>query len=149
MDKEKQKIWEKHKEYIQLLSKVNNSYVFVAEYKLSYLFLSDNFENLGYNPKIIHSSNINPDYLETRIHLDDLVILKSTQSKLLKYIQTLPVDQRKDYKHIYECRVKNADGNYIRLIFQQQILELYEDGTPWLILGILDVSPDTSSLEQI
>jgi DNA-binding CsgD family transcriptional regulator len=149
MNEKKQKIWEKHKEFIEILSKVNNSCVFVAEYQVSYWFLSDNFQIFGYDPEIIRSSEIDPGYLETRIHPDDLIILGATQSKLLEFIQTLPIEQRKDYKHIYECRAKNAEGNYIRYIFQQQILELDEEGNPWLLFGVLDVSPDTSPLEHI
>ncbi len=149
MNKEDQKVWEKHREFIELLSKVNNSCVFVAELCVSYWFLSDNFRILGYDPQIIHSSEIVSGYLETRIHPDDLTVLGTTQNKLLEFIQSLPVDQRKDYKHIYECRVKNAEGDYIRFIFQQQILELDKEGNPWLLFGVLDISPDTSPLEHI
>lgn len=149
MNKENLQVWEKYREFIELLSKVNNSCVFVAEYCVSYWFLSDNFQLFGYDPEVIHSSEIAPGYLETRIHPDDLIVLGTTQRKLFEFIQTLPVDRRKDYKHIYECRAKNAEGDYIRFIFQQQILELDEDGKPWLLFGVLDISPDTSPLEQI
>lgn len=149
MNIEKLKVWGKHREYVELLSKVNNSYVFVAELCKSYWFLSDNFRILGYDPQVIHLSEIDSGYIEKRIHPDDLIVMGKTQSKLWEFIQTLPIDQRKDYKHIYECRVRNTEGNYIRFIFQQQILELDKDGNPWLVFGILDVSPDTSPLEYI
>jgi hypothetical protein len=149
MKEENRKVWEKHREFIELLSKVNNSCVFVAELCVSYWFLSDNFQILGYDPQIIHSPEIASGYLETRIHPDDLIVLEATQSKLLDFIQSLPIDQRKDYKHIYECRVRNVEGNYVRFIFQQQILELDKEGNPWLLFGLLDISPDTSSMEHI
>lgn len=149
MNKKNLKVWERHREFIELLSNVNNSYVFVAELCVSYWFLSNNFQILGYNPQIICSSEIPSGYLETRIHPDDLIVLRATQSKLFEYIQTLPINQRMDYKHIYECRLKNADGNYIRFIFQQQILELDENGNPWLLFGVFDISPDTSPLEYV
>lgn len=149
MNRENLKIWEKHREFIELLSKVNNSCVFVAEYCVSYWFLSDNCEIMGYDPQVIHSAEIAPGYMENRIHPDDLVVLGAAQSKLLAFIQTLPTEQRKDYKHIYECRIKNAQGNYVRFIIQQQILELDQDGNPWLLFGVLDISPDTSPLEHI
>jgi DNA-binding CsgD family transcriptional regulator len=149
MNEENLKVWEKHREYIELLSKVNNSCVFVAELCVSYWFLSDNFQILGYDPIVIHSSEIASGYVETRVHPDDLVVLGATQNRLLEFIQNLPISQRKDYKHIYECRVKNADGDYMRFIFQQQILELDKDGNPWLLFGVLDISPDTSPFEHI
>jgi len=148
MNKENQKIWDKHQEYIELLSKVNNSCVFVAELCVSYWFLSDNFQIFGYDPQIIRSPDITSGYLETRIHPDDLIVLGKTQRKLMEYIKTVTIDKRKDYKHIYECRAKNAEGNYIRFIVQQQILELDENGNPWLLFGVFDISPNTSPLEH-
>lgn len=149
MNKENQKIWEKHREGIELLSKVNNSCVFVAELCVSYWFLSDNFQIFGYDPLIIRSSDIASGYLETRIHPDDLIVLGKTQSKLMEFIKTITIDKRKDYKHIYECRAKNVEGNYIRFIVQQQILELDANGNPWLLFGVFDISPDTSPIEQV
>ena len=148
MNKENQKIWDKHQEYIELLSKVNNSCVFVAELCVSYWFLSDNFQIFGYDPKIIRSPDITSGYLETRIHPDDLIVLGKTQRKLMEYIKTITIDKRKDYKHIFECRAKNAEGHYIRFIVQQQILELDENGNPWLLFGVFDISPNTSPLEH-
>ncbi|MDR2057091.1 MAG: helix-turn-helix transcriptional regulator [Dysgonamonadaceae bacterium] len=149
MNEEYRKVRGKHREFIELLSKVNNSCVFVAELCVSYWFLSDNFQILGYDPQIIHSPEIASGYLETRIHPDDLIVLETMQSKLLDFIQSLPIDERKDYKHIYECRVRNVESNYVRFIFQQQILELDKEGNPWLLFGLLDISPDTSSMEHI
>jgi len=149
MDKDKQEIWKKHKGYIELLSGVNNSSVFVAEYKANYIFLSDNFQLFGYDPQIISSQDIDPEYFESGVHPDDWVILEKTQNRLMDFLLSLPAARRKDYKHIYEFRVKTADGNYSRFILQQQILELDEDGNPWFLLGIMDVSPDTSPFEHV
>lgn len=149
MNKNKQDIWEKHKGYIDLLSKVNNSSVFVAEYKANYLFLSDNFQLFGYDSQIISSPETDPDYFESKIHPDDRIVLGKTQNRLMDFLLSLPDDQRKNYKHIYEFRIKSAEGNYVRFILQQQVLELDEDGIPWLLLGIIDVSPDTSPFEHI
>jgi len=44
---EKEKIWEKHRPYVEMLAEVNNSSVYVAEYRLGYWFLSDNFRIFG------------------------------------------------------------------------------------------------------
>lgn len=149
MTEEKQKIWDKHHEGIELLSKVNNSCVFVAELCVSYWFLSDNFQIFGYNPQIINSSNIASGFLENRIHPDDLIVLSKTQGKLIELLKTIDIDKRKDYKHIYECRIKHIDGQYIRVIVQQQILELDANGNPWLLFGVLDISPDTSPIAYV
>ena len=144
MNRRKKEIFEKHKEFIKQLSKVNNSSVFIAEYKANYLYLSDNFHLFGYDPQVLKLPEIDPVYFEDRIHPDDAIILRLTQDKLMDFLDHLPVNQQKDYKHIYEFRIKTKDGSYARFIFQQQILELDEDGDPWLILGLIDPSPDTS-----
>lgn len=39
----KQKIWEAHKKHIELIAKVNNSYVFVVEQHVKYLYLSGSY----------------------------------------------------------------------------------------------------------
>lgn len=149
MNQKTQEVWEKHKGYIELLSKVNNSSIFVAEYKADYIFLSPNFHLFGYDSQVINSQEIDYEYFESRIHPDDKIILANTQDRLMDFLLSLPVGQRKDYKHIYEFRVKNAEGNYSRFIIQQQVLELDEDGDPWLLLGVVDISPDTSSQEFV
>lgn len=146
---EKLTIWEKHRPYIELLASVNNSSVYVAEYRTGYWFLSDNIRIFGYETDQLNAPDISPVFLESRVHPDDFVVMEATQSKLLDFIQSFPIEQRKDYKHIYELRARNAEGIYTRFIVQQQILELDEDGQPWLLFGIIDLSPDTSSMEQV
>lgn len=146
---ERDRIWEKHRPYLEMLAEVNNSSVYVAEYQTGYWFLSDNFRIFGYDPQTIHSTDKAPDFLETRIHPDDFIVMEATQRNLLKFLESLPLDERKNYKHIYELRARNGENVYIRFIVQQQILELDEDGHPQLLFGIIDVSPDTSPLEQV
>ncbi len=147
--KEKERIWEKHRPCIEMLAKVNNSSVFVAEYQTRYWFLSDNFSIFGYNSEVIHSQNIAPDFLETRIHPDDYIVMLATQRNLFDYLESIPLGERKNYKHIYELRARNAENVYMRFIVQQQILELNEEGRPWLLLGIIDISPDIAMLNHL
>lgn len=146
---EKDRIWEKHRPYVEMLAEVNNSSVYVAEYQVGYWFLSDNFRIFGYDSDALRSKDKAPDFLETRIHPDDFIVMEAAQSNLLDFLESLPLEERKNYKHIYELRAKNADGIYTRFIVQQQILELDEEGSPWLLFGIIDVSPDPSPLDYV
>ena len=146
---EKDKIWGRHRPYVEMLAKVNNSSLYVAEYQTSYWFLSDSFRILGYNPDNLHSQSIAPDFLETRVHPDDFIVMEATQRNLFEFLESQPLEKRKDYKHIFELRVRNADNNYIRLIVQQQVLELNEEGRPWLLFGIIDISPDASPFDHV
>ncbi len=146
---EKEKIWEKHRPYVEMLAEVNNSSVYVAEYRLGYWFLSDNFRIFGYNREELQSQNVAPDFLERRVHPDDFIVMEAAQRNLFGLLESLPLESRKDYKHIYELRARNADDVYIRVIVQQQVLELNEEGYPWLLFGTIDISPDTSELDHV
>ena len=44
-----------------------------------------------------------------------------------------------NYKAIHEMRVRNLRGEYIRIIEQEQIVELDKSGNVWLMLSVIDV----------
>lgn len=137
-------IWEKHRPYVELLAQVNNSCVFAAEKDRRYLFLSPNFNTFGYSLDELQYTEQQGDFLEKRIHPDDLLVLADLQIRVLNYIFGLPLEERTNYKHIFEFRVLNANEEYIRVISQHQILEISEVGEPLIMLGVADVSPDQS-----
>jgi len=134
-------IWEKHRPYVELLSQMNNSCIFVAEKNESYLYLSPNFGDFfGYKVEELEGSQ-DSDFLERRIHPDDLQILGSVQIRLLDYICSLPEEEQKSYKHIFEFRVLGKNNKYVRIISQHQIIDTSPKGNP-ILLGVVDVSPD-------
>lgn len=146
----KQKIWEAHKRHIELLSKVNNSYVFVVEQHVKYLYLSDSYIRFfGYNPDTLEFQNKEETYFESRIHPEDLIALSNTQERLFEYLQTTQANKILEYKLVYEFRVLNSDNKYVRIISQHQVLEIDENGNPWLVMGIADLSPNTAPLDNI
>lgn len=143
---EKQKIWESHKKHIELLTKVNNSYVLVLEYQKRYLYMSDNiqqFFEVGLDG-LLQTHLEGDNFLATRIHPEDYQALNTSQINLVEFMLNQPIEKRKDFKYISEYRVKKAEGEYVRIIYQCQILELDENGNPWLILGIADLSPNNA-----
>ncbi len=146
----KQKIWEAHKRHIELLAKVNNSYVFVVEQHVKYLYLSDSYIRFfGYNPDALEFQNNEEIYFESRIHPEDLIALSNTQERLFEYLQTTQANKILEYKLVYEFRVLNSYNKYVRIVSQHQVLELDENGNPWLIMGIADLSPNTVPLDNI
>ena len=146
----KQKIWEAHKRHIELLAKVNNSYVFVVEQHVKYLYLSDSYIRFfGYNPGALEFQNNEEIYFESRIHPEDLIALSNTQERLFEYLQTTQANKILEYKLVYEFRVLNSYNKYVRIVSQHQVLELDENGNPWLIMGIADLSPNTVPLDNI
>lgn len=143
--------WEKYKPHIELLSQVNNSCVFVAEHGVKYLYLSPNFkEFFGYNSsKLQTAEEAGGDFLETRIHPDDLLVSSNIQKRLIDFIFSLPIEERTHYKHIFEFRVLNSEQQYIRVISQHQILEISEKENPLILLGVVDYSPNQSDSEEV
>jgi DNA-binding CsgD family transcriptional regulator len=89
------------------------------------------------------------DIFAARIHPEDLQIQNSFQMKLLEFIFNQPIETRKNFKYIAEFRGKNTAEEYVRIINQIQILELDENGNPWLIMGIADLSHNTAPLDTI
>ncbi|QIU97423.1 helix-turn-helix transcriptional regulator [Bacteroides faecium] len=130
--------WEKHQPYIELLSQVNNSFVFVSLLHVKYLFISQNFKTL-LGLSVDADMNLENDLLEEYIHPDDLPILLNLQKRTLDYVFNLPHSEQANYKHVFDFRVLGISGQYIRVICQYQLLET-ED--PVLLLGVVDISPD-------
>ncbi|MDR2920808.1 MAG: LuxR C-terminal-related transcriptional regulator [Tannerella sp.] len=149
---EKQKIWESHKKHIELLAKVNNSYVYVGEYlEKKYLYMSGNLQQFfdADLDGLFKSQTEGEDFLAARIHPEDHQVLAAIQTQLIEFIFSQPIEKRKNFKYICEFRGKTAEGEYVRIINQKQILELDENGNPWLIMGIADLSLNTAPLDNI
>lgn len=105
----KQKIWEAHKRHIELLAKVNNSYVFVVDQHVKYLYLSDSYIRFfGYNPDTLEFQNKEKNYFESRIHPEDLIVLSNTQQRLFEYLHATQTNKILEYKLVYEFRILNS-----------------------------------------
>lgn len=143
-------LWEKHKPFIEQLSKINNSFVFVLELEgqreSSCLYLSDNYcDFFGYDRERLFANGIDFDYLASFIHPNDADIFWMTQRRLIDYLFSLSKNERLNYKHIYEFRMYNTQAKWVRMVSQHQVLEVDSEGEPWLVLGVMDVSPDQTS----
>lgn len=143
--------WERDRSMLHQISKLSYNCTFVVDvYKCRYAFASSNFVDLlGYDSHKIATLEKQGDYLESRIHPDDLSQLKQLQVDLGKFIFSLPVGQRNDYCNIYSFRVRNARQQYIRVISKQQVLEQTHNGKAWLILGNMDIAPNQKESNQV
>lgn len=145
------KIWEHDKSMLHQLSKFNRSCTFVVDvYQCNYSYASSNFVDLlGYDSHKIATLYKQNDYLESRIHPDDLFQLKDLQIKLGHFIYSLPPDQRNDYCNLYSFRMLNARQQYVRVTCKNQVLEQDRTGKAWLIIGNIEISPIQKEYEQI
>ncbi|MDR1407169.1 MAG: helix-turn-helix transcriptional regulator [Tannerella sp.] len=135
--------WEKYRPYIELLSRVNNSCVYVCLLHVKYLFISPNFKNVLGLP---FNENMSLDdkglLVDHCIHTDDLPFLISLQKRAFEYVFQRPYAEQCDYKYIFEFRATGASGEYIRVVCQYQMLETKESEKPLLLLGVMDIAPD-------
>lgn len=148
---EKDRLWEKHRPYIEVLSQVNNSYVLVNEWGVGPLFISSNYDTVfdyipGFKSKTLIEKKV---FIDSSIHPDDWPLVMDFRKRGFEYIYGLPFEERKDYKHVLEFRVKVHNKEYVRLLLQYHLIEITESNDYVLLLGISDISPDQGANEPV
>jgi len=76
------------------------------------------------------------------MHPDDISFVLDTCIRATEFMLEVPAEQRKDFKTVFEFRLRNNQGKYIRFIQQMVTLELDLRGNMWLILILMDVNPN-------
>ena len=92
-------------------------------------------ELLGYDV----TEEINVNNYHKMIHTDDLPFLYDSEIKMFKFLKPVRSNEKKDYKLIYDYRVRRKDGSYIRFLHQLLLYELDRDYNSWLLLILSDV----------
>ncbi len=134
------KRFEPQKELIQRLSAVENSTFTIFDMdKRKYLLKSSGFKKmLGYT-KVEDMDNDDMELFHQLIHPNDLPFVLETEDKTFHFFENLPPDEKKDYKLVYDFRVRNADGIYMRFIHRFVVLEQDKLGKSWLVLIVTDL----------
>lgn len=142
-------VFEKQKEMLQQMAMVGNSGLTVFDlHNKEHLFASYNFQSLfGYDFNEIEK--VGTEYFNSKIHPEDLLVLLQNGIAVMKTLFEFPISDRKNFKVISEYRILDAEGNYIRVIEQQVVLEIDSKGNVWLALGILDISPNQEKYEGV
>jgi len=144
-------LWNKKRESIQEFSRMSRSCIFTVDvFKERYDFASDNFSHIfGYNPDWIKTIRKQGDLLEERIHPDDRGQLIEYQIEHGQFIYSLPQEERNDYQQIFQYRILNAKGQYINVISRHQVIQKDKNDKAWIIMGVMDISPDQIPAEKI
>ncbi len=131
-----------HIKKLQLMAEVSNSGVHVFDLnKKESVFYSSNFGKLlGYDPA--DYKQLNYLFFDSKIHPEEKIQLAVNGISLLKMFNAFSIDEKLNHKVIDEYRMLNAQGKYVRIIEQYQVLELDRKGQVWLMLSIVDVSPN-------
>lgn len=134
---------------LKRLSEVENSTFSVLDLKTGdYLLKSSRFTSmLGYS----NNENTESDDLELFhriIHPDDLSFVLDTEYEAFFFFKNLPVSEKKDYKLMYDFRVKSNKGVYMRIMHQFVILEQDRLGKSWLALIVTDILSENASNDK-
>lgn len=86
---------------------------------------------LGYTPE---SMDVN--FFMSKIHPDDQSAFLNNESQAVVFFKKLPNDKIPKYKVVYDYRVKNSSGNYIRILQQVVVVQYDDDKNVLMTLGV-------------
>ena len=143
-------ILEKRKNDWIKLSEVTHSIVLVFDcYTNKFVFVSDNIPKLyGLDSRRLFIHGHQP-VIEV-IHPDDIDYGLLVRKKIYSILRSFSNEEKRNYKAIHEMRIRNMRGEYIRIIEQEQVLELDKSGNIWLMLSVIDVdaSPESEIIKS-
>lgn len=131
-----------HMRLLGQLALVENSSMTIYDIlQRKYVFVRNRFRELiEYDEQV--ASEQGYAFFFRLMHPDDIPFVLDTSIRSIEYLQEVPPAVRKDYKTVFEFRLRNREGKYIRFIQQLVNLELDLAGNMWLILILMDVDPN-------
>lgn len=137
-------VWDKKRKTIIEFSQMSQSCIFMVDvFKGRYDFASENFSCIfGYDPTLIDTIREQGDLLEERIHQKDKAQLLEYQIEHGLFIYSLPPEDRNNFQQIFQFRVLNMNQQYINVISRQHVVQKDKNGKAWIVMGIMDISPD-------
>ncbi|HEX2394674.1 MAG TPA: LuxR C-terminal-related transcriptional regulator [Bacteroidales bacterium] len=136
------RILDYHLPLLESIDVVDNGCLSVFDlYQRKHVYFSPKYETiLGWDSK---RAETDMEYTNSMIHPDDLPVLFRAGIYYMSLGFSMD-DKRKsrDFKTIFDYRVKGRNGIYVRIIEQQVPLEFDPSGNVWLALSMLDLSPE-------
>jgi DNA-binding CsgD family transcriptional regulator len=84
----------------------------------------------------IDQADFSLEYVIENMHPEDLENFMQFENTLLTFLPTIPADQLINYKSCYDYRLKDAHGNYKRILHQVRTLQNEEDGALIRTFGV-------------
>lgn len=139
-----------YKADLDRLSKLSNRCFFIVDlHTFKYIYTSENFKNIfGYMPVGRENASADGELLDSKIHPDDFFEYKKNLLRVGEFLMQKPKEERPDYKHIFELRVQNVQGQYVRVSWEREALEIDKSGNLWLMLGVIHVLADQISTTE-
>ena len=139
----------KHKASLKHLADMGNSTVSIFDFseKKQVFYIANLATTLGYSS--VEVENSKGHFLDDKVHPDDFLGLMQNGMLMLKLFLNFSEDEKMNHKLISEYRIRNQEGNYVRVIEQHQALELDGKGNLWLAMSLLDLSPNQGTDEGL
>ncbi|HEX2921415.1 MAG TPA: LuxR C-terminal-related transcriptional regulator [Bacteroidales bacterium] len=134
---------------LERLSDIENcTYTVFDLHKNIYLLKSSRFKRmLGYNdPNELGGDDF--EVFHSMIHPVDLNFVLETENEAHEFYRNLPASEKKEFKLIYDFRVKNKAGIYMRFIHQFVVLKQDIAGKSWLALIVTELLSERAADEK-
>lgn len=93
---------------------------------------------LGYTDKELAELSAIEKY-HSIVHPDDAVFLYESEIKFYHFLKPMKGGEKKNYKLIYDYRLKSKNNTYIRFLQQFMIFETDRNNRSWIMLVVTDV----------
>jgi DNA-binding CsgD family transcriptional regulator len=135
-------VLERHLPFLERLDEVGSSAISVFDlFRRAHVYVSPHYrERLGLIDE--PTSGPIPDGLDELMHPDDLVGALDAGFQTLRFVLEQPRDAWRHLKVLHDFRLRRSATEWVRVVEQYMLLETAPDGTIWLTLSIVDVSPD-------
>ena len=133
---------------LERMAEVENSSIAVFDlYKKEFISIRSKFREYV-NADLGEAQKYGPAYYISIMHPDDGPVVLDTYKKVFEFSFNLPVEERKDYKTIFNYRL-GYQGKYFHFVQQIVTLELTQSGKIWLGLSLSDMLPENEKFEKV
>jgi DNA-binding CsgD family transcriptional regulator len=133
---------------LERMAEVENSSIAVFDlYKKEFVTIRSKYREYV-NADLEAAQKYGPAYYISIMHPDDGPVVLDTYKKVFEFSFNLPVEERKDYKTIFNFRL-GYQGKYFHFVQQIVTLELTQSGKIWLGLSLSDMLPENEKFEKV
>jgi DNA-binding CsgD family transcriptional regulator len=114
---------------IEVYRKLFNLFQIGDYYSYVFNFASMECEYLspGIEKVLGYSTNLKVSEFMGKVHPEDSIYYLNFESAAIDYLKRLPFEKLGKYKVQYDFRVRNAQGNYVRILHQAILIHFDED----------------------
>lgn len=136
--------FEQSKSLLMRLAQVENSGMAVFDMnRKNYAFIHSKFsKKVGFDLNEAYAGG--PAYFFGLMPEEDLLFVIDSEIKTFEFLDLLPPQEKKDYKLIFEFRLKDPKGKIYRFVQQNVVLEQDAEGNIWMVLILNDLIPNPS-----